>query len=113
MPTPLSLLLMAALLEGTLGVAMLLRVSRQRGLQQYAWLALASETLEPDSVLPLPERTASVLTAPAPRVASVPRAASVPPRLSAVARHVTFVKRSKLGARAWSAARDAVAHARG
>jgi asparagine synthase (glutamine-hydrolysing) len=73
----------------------------ERVLQQFAWLAVASETLEPGSV-----------RRPQPVPLVLPRAA-VPPRVSAVARHVAFVKRSRLGARAWSAARDAVAHACG
>lgn len=71
-----------------------------KALQQYASLAVASCTLEPATVRQPSGRTHARVTAGARRLAR-----PVPPYLSALATRMAFVKRTRLGRRAWGALR--------
>jgi asparagine synthase (glutamine-hydrolysing) len=72
----------------------------QRVMQQFAWLAVASETLEPGTLRATAAGTYARLSA-----APAPRRATPPAALSAVAVRLRFVRRSRLGRRLWAAAR--------
>jgi hypothetical protein len=88
----------------------------QRTLEQYAALAVASETLERDSVHAARSHTYDrVRSSAASRASAIMRvvpagqqARPVPTRLSKVAAHLRFVKRTQLGNRLWAAARGQV-----
>lgn len=84
---------------------------QQKTLQQFAWLAVASETLEPETVTTGPATTyAEVKRAMAPP--PPPKTAPVPPGLSKVAARLSFAKRLPVAGRAWKAARSRAVKAR-
>lgn len=84
---------------------------QQKTLQQFAWLAVASETLEPETVTTGPATTyAEVKRAMAPP--PPPKTAPVPPGLSKVAARLSFAKRLPVAGRAWKAARTRAVKAR-
>lgn len=106
----------AALLAAAAGRA---TKRQERSLQHFAWLAVASEALEPSSVAESDGTTyrearaaqrsaaAAAATSPAP-----PQSRQVPASVTAVAAPLRFLKRTRLGGRAWAAARRRVVAAR-
>jgi asparagine synthase (glutamine-hydrolysing) len=76
--------------------------SRRRILQQFAYLAVASQTLEPGTV------GASTGAARARVAAALSASPPVPRPLSAAASRLRFVKRSRLGRRLWNSVRARV-----
>jgi asparagine synthase (glutamine-hydrolysing) len=83
----------------------------QRTLEQYAALAVASETLERDSVHAPKARTYDRVRRGASSLRMVParqQAQPISARLSAVAAHLRFIRRTRLGNRLWVTARSQV-----
>lgn len=89
----------------------------EKVLQQFTWLAVAAETLEPGSVREAELTSYARLTAPpATSRPGTPAAArpapAVPPALSGIASRLRFVKRLPVAGRAWSRARARLVQAR-
>ncbi|MDP9182889.1 MAG: hypothetical protein M3P04_08975, partial [Actinomycetota bacterium] len=79
---------------------------QEKTLQQLAWLAVASETLEPASVLAVEPTTYAGLLAARPAPSPQRTVPAVPPAVTLIASRVRFVKRTRLGRKAWAAARS-------
>jgi hypothetical protein len=93
-------------------------LSHQKTLQQYAWLAVASQGLEPCGVMPTTSSTYERILS-ASRTARIPTQAPppadsliVPPQITAVASRVSFIKRTEPGRRVWAAMRTQVIQGR-